>query len=189
MRFSERWLREWVDPPVSTAELVEQLTLAGLEVDSVAPVAPRFSGVVVAEVRAVRPHTEAHHLKVCTVDPGGALVTIVCGAPNVREGLRAPLAPIGVALPGAPAPVQSATFRGIASEGMLCSAAELGLAEEAHGLLDLPEEVPLGQDLWALLELEDRAIEVDLTPNRGDCSSIAGMAREVSVLTHCAVTG
>ncbi len=189
MKFSERWLREWVDPPVSTAKLVEQLTLAGLEVDSVAPVAPRFTGVVVAEVREVWPHPKASHLKVCTVEVGSALLTIVCGAPNVRPGLRTALACVGAELPGSNAPLQCSTFRGVASQGMLCSGAELGLGEDAQGLLELPEAAPLGLDLWTFLELDDRSIEVDLTPNRGDCSSIAGIAREVGMLTSRPVTG
>lgn len=189
MKFSERWLREWVDPPVSTAKLVEQLTLAGLEVDSVAPVAPRFTGVVVAEVREMRPHPEADHLRICTVDPGGELLTIVCGAPNVRPGLRAPLAHIGAELPGTTTPIQCSSVRGINSEGMLCSSVELGLTDDAHGLLELPQDAPLGEDLWTFLDLDDRSIEVDLTPNRGDCLGVAGIAREVGVLTSRAITG
>ncbi|HYY16143.1 MAG TPA: phenylalanine--tRNA ligase subunit beta, partial [Gammaproteobacteria bacterium] len=188
MRFSERWLREWVNPPISTEQLVEQLTLAGLEVDSVAPVAPRFSSVVVAKVLEVRPATD--HLQRCRVDAGrGAPVTVVCGAANVREGLCVALACVGARLPDRPAPIQCSTVRGVASEGMLLSSAELGLSEAAEALLELPQDAPLGHDLWALLALDDAAIEVDLTPNRGDCLSVAGIAREVGVLNQSPVTG
>jgi phenylalanyl-tRNA synthetase beta chain len=188
MRFSERWLREWVNPPISTERLVEQLTLAGLEVDSVTPVAPRFSGVVVAKVLEVRPAT--NHLKRCRVDAGrGAPVTVVCGAANVREGLCVALAHVGARLPDRPAPIQCSMVRGVASEGMLLSSAELGLTDAAEALLELPQDAPLGHDLWALLALDDAAIEVDLTPNRGDCLSVAGIAREVGVLNQYPVTG
>ncbi|HZA28220.1 MAG TPA: phenylalanine--tRNA ligase subunit beta, partial [Gammaproteobacteria bacterium] len=167
MRFSERWLREWVNPQISTERLVEQLTLAGIEVDSVTPVAPRFSGVVVAKVLEVRPATD--HLKRCRVDAGrGAPVTVVCGAANVREGLCVALAHVGARLPDRPAPIQCSMVRGVASEGMLLSSAELGLTDAADALLELPQDAPLGHDLWALLALDDAAIEVDLTPNRGD---------------------
>lgn len=187
MKFSEQWLREWVDPPVSTAELVAQLTMAGLEVDSVAAVAPAFSGVVVGEVLDVAPHPDADKLRVCSVNIGTAqTLQIVCGAANVRAGMRVPTALVGATLPGG-LTIKKATLRGVESSGMLCSAQELGLAEAASGLMELPTDANCGTDIRALLALDDRTIEVDLTPNRGDCLGIAGLAREVAALNRCAV--
>ena len=189
MKFSEGWLREWVDPGISTGELVHRLTMAGLEVDSASPVAPEFSGVMVAEVRTVDAHPQADRLRVCTVDAGGGDdLSIVCGASNVRPGLRVPLARVGAVLPGGKK-ITKAKLRGVESHGMLCSAVELGIAEEAAGLLELPGDAPLGEDVRRYLVLDDVSIEVDLTPNRGDCLGVAGVAREVGVLTRTAVTG
>jgi phenylalanyl-tRNA synthetase beta chain len=189
MKFSEQWLREWVNPPVFTERLVEQLTLAGLEVESLTPAASRFSGVVVAEVKEVKPHPQAEHLKVCAVDCGAPKpINIVCGADNVRTGLRVPLARLGAELPGSKR-IERAELRGVVSEGMLCSAAELGLAESAAGLMELPPEAPLGEEIWGFLALEDVSMELSLTPNRGDCLGVAGIAREVGVLNRLPVTG
>lgn len=189
MKFSEAWLREWVDPPVSTEALVEQLTLAGLEVDSAEPVAPSFTGVVVAEIVEVRPHAQSEHLKICVVSAGAAIpLTVVCGAANVGAGLRAPLARIGAKLPEA-GTIERSVFRGVASDGMLCSAAELGFADGGAGLMELPREAPVGTDLRAFLALDDRSIDVDLTPNRGDCLGVAGIAREVGVRNKIPVSG
>jgi len=188
MRLSEQWLREWVNPPVATPALAEQLTMAGLEVDAVEPAAPAFSGVVVGEVLEVKPHPNADKLRVCQVDVGGeAPLGIVCGAPNVRPGMRAPTAVLGAELPGG-FRIKKAKLRGEPSTGMLCSAAELGLNEDASGLWDLPADAPVGEDLRAWLGLDDHCIEVDLTPNRGDCLSVAGVAREVGVLNRVPVT-
>lgn len=188
MKFSEQWLREWVDPPVSTVELVAQLTMAGLEVDSVEGVAPAFSAVVVGEVLAVAPHPDADKLRVCSVSTGTAqALQIVCGAANVHAGMRVPTALVGATLPGG-LTIKKAKLRGVESSGMLCSAKELGLAEAASGLLELPTDAVCGTDIRALLALDDHSIEVDLTPNRGDCLGIAGLAREVAVLNRCAVT-
>ncbi len=182
MKLSERWLREWVDPGVPTAALVEALTLAGLEVDSVTPVASPFAGVEVGEIRAVEPHPEDPALGVCSVLGGdGAPHRVVCGAPNARPGLRVAWARAGATLPEGRA-IGRRSFGAVASEGMLCSAAELGLEDRGDGILELPSDSPIGADAWALLTLDDRAIEVDLTPNRGDCLGIAGIAREVGVL-------
>jgi phenylalanyl-tRNA synthetase beta chain len=188
MRFSENWLREWVSPPLDTEGLVARLTHAGLEVDSVSPVAPPFTGVVVGQVLAVAPHPGADRLRVCQVDVGRPeTLTIVCGAPNVAVGMLAPTALVGARLPNGMA-IERARLRGVESSGMLCSAKELGLAEESAGLMPLPEDAPLGAEVHDYLGLADQAIEVDLTPNRGDCLSVAGIAREVGVLARLPVT-
>lgn len=182
MRFSEAWLREHADPQVPTARLVERLTMAGLEVSSVTLAAPMFSGVVVAEVIAVTPHPSSDKLRVCQVSVGDREgLQIVCGAPNVYAGMKAPLAVIGAELPGG-LKIKPSRLRGIESFGMLCSASELGLSESAKGLLELPQDAPVGEDLRAYLKLDDAVIEVDLTPNRGDCLSVEGIAREVAQL-------
>ncbi len=182
MRFSEAWLREHANPPVDTQTLVEQLTMAGLEVDSVEPAAPDFSGVVVAQVLSVEPHPNADKLRLCQVTTGtDGLLPIVCGAPNVRKGMKVPLATVGAILPDG-TKIKKAKLRGVESLGMLCSARELGLAEAASGLWELPEDAPLGRDLRQFLQLEDAIIDVDLTPNRADCLSIEGIAREVALL-------
>ncbi len=186
MRFSEAWLREYVDPPVDTEHLVEQLTMAGLEVDAVEPAAPPFSGVVVAEVISVEPHPNADRLRVCQVAAGEeAPLQVVCGAPNVHRGMKAPLATVGAVLPDG-SKIRKSKLRGIESFGMLCSAKELGLAEAAEGLWELPSDAPVGEDLRVYLRLDDHVIEVDLTPNRADCLSVEGIAREVAVLNRIA---
>jgi phenylalanyl-tRNA synthetase beta chain len=182
MRISERWLREWVSPPLDTEGLTARLTQAGLEVDSVTAVAERFTGVVVGRVLEVAPHPGADRLRVCQVDVGqGAPLSIVCGAPNVAVDMRAPTATVGAKLPGG-FEIKRASLRGVESFGMLCSARELGLAESSEGLLPLPADAPVGRDVFDYLGLDDVAIEIDLTPNRSDCLSVAGVAREVGVL-------
>jgi phenylalanyl-tRNA synthetase beta chain len=187
MRFSERWLREWVNPEISTATLCEQLTMAGLEVDSATPVAPPLDGVVVGRIVAIEPHPDADRLRVCTVDDGGDTpCQVVCGAPNARVGLCAPFARLGASLPGG-LRIKRNKLRGIESHGMLCSAIELGLGEDAAGLYELPDDAPPGQPIDAYLQLDDTVIEVDLTPNRGDCLGVAGIAREVGVLNRAPV--
>nr|VFJ52975.1 MAG: phenylalanyl-tRNA synthetase beta chain [Candidatus Kentron sp. FM]VFJ66417.1 MAG: phenylalanyl-tRNA synthetase beta chain [Candidatus Kentron sp. FM]VFK14188.1 MAG: phenylalanyl-tRNA synthetase beta chain [Candidatus Kentron sp. FM] len=188
MRFSEKWLREWVNPPVSTDELVAQLTGAGLEVDAVEPAAPDLPGVVVGKVLSVAPHPNADRLTVCTVDIGGQTpLAVVCGASNVREDLRVPVASAGARLADG-SRMKPSKIRGTESSGMLCSARELGLSESAQGLMELPADAPVGESLSDYLALDDMAIEIDLTPNRGDCLSIAGIAREVGVLDRCPVS-
>jgi phenylalanyl-tRNA synthetase beta chain len=187
MKFSEQWLREWVDPALDTQALVDRLTMAGLEVDAVAPVAPAFDGVVVGSVLEVEPHPEADRLRVCRVDAGAAPLTIVCGAANVAAGMRAPVARVGATLPDGTV-IAHAKLRGVESAGMLCSAKELGLGEAGEGLMRLPEDATPGTDLRALLRLDDVSIELGLTPNRGDCLGIAGIAREVGVLCRAGVT-
>ncbi len=189
MKFSERWLREWVDPPISTDELAQKLTMAGLEVDSVEPAAAAFEGVVVGRVIEVAAHPDADKLRVCAVDVGtGEPLTIVCGAANVHEGMCAPTATVGAQLPGGKK-IKAAKLRGVASAGMLCSAKELGLAETAEGLLELPSDAPIGTDLRTYLTLDDAVIDVDLTPNRADCLGISGIARELGALTRVSVKG
>lgn len=191
MKFSEQWLRRWVNPELSTQEMCDQLTMAGLEVDSVTPAAGAFSGVVVARVESLAKHPDADKLNVCQVSDGKETLQIVCGAANVRPGLLIPLAKIGAVLPGAEAgeswDIKPAKLRGVESSGMLCSEKELGLADSADGLMELPADAPLGQNIRDYLQLDDNIIELDLTPNRGDCLSIAGVARELGVLNQCEV--
>ncbi len=181
MQISESWLREWVSPSLSSDELAHQITMAGLEVDGIEAAAPAFSGVVVAEVVAVAPHPNADKLRVCQVSDGEDTVQVVCGAPNVREGLRVPFARVGAKLPG-DFKIKKAKLRGEASFGMLCGASEIGLEDLIDGLLELPADAPVGTDIREYLSLDDTLIEVDLTPNRGDCLSIRGVAREVAAL-------
>lgn len=189
MKFSENWLREWVNPQVSTEELSEQLTMAGLEVDAIEPAAPAFEGVVVGEIISAEPHPDADKLQVCQVNVGGdEPLNIVCGAPNARAGLKAPTAVVGARLPG-DFKIKKAKLRGVPSFGMLSSAKELGLSEAAEGLMELPADAPVGQDLREYLQLDDVSIELGLTPNRSDCLSIEGVAREVGVLNRCEVQG
>ena len=188
MKFSEAWLREWVNPRLDTQQLADQLTMAGLEVDSVEPVAAGFSGVVVAEVLSVEAHPDADKLRVCQVAAGDdEPLQIVCGAPNVRAGMKAPLATVGGRMPG-DMKIKKAKLRGIVSHGMLCSARELGLSDEHQGLMDLPADAPVGSDLRDYLGLDDVTIDIDLTPNRGDCLGMEGVAREVGALTRTDLT-
>ncbi|SDS18645.1 phenylalanyl-tRNA synthetase beta subunit [Halopseudomonas xinjiangensis] len=178
MKFSEQWLRGWVNPEVSRDELVARLSMTGLEVDSVTPAAGEFSGVVVGEIISAEQHPDADKLRVCQVSDGKEQFQVVCGAPNARAGIRIPFAQVGAVL-GEDFKIKKAKLRGVESHGMLCSAAELKLSEDHSGLYELPADAPVGQTLREYLGLDDAIIEVDLTPNRGDCLSIAGLAREV----------
>lgn len=187
MKFSEQWLRGWVSPQVNRDELVARLSMAGLEVDSVTPAAGVFSGVVVGEVLSTEQHPDADKLRVCQVSNGAQTFQVVCGAPNVRPGLKIPFAMIGAELPG-DFKIKKAKLRGVESNGMLCSQAELQVGEGNDGLMELPTDAPVGQDIRVYLDLEDASIEVDLTPNRGDCLSLAGLAREVGALYNAPVT-
>ncbi|WP_053158258.1 phenylalanine--tRNA ligase subunit beta [Pseudomonas sp. Pf153] len=187
MKFSEQWLRGWVSPQVSQDELVARLSMAGLEVDSVTPVAGEFSGVVVGEVLSTEQHPDADKLRVCQVSNGTETFQVVCGAPNVRPGLKIPFAMIGAELPG-DFKIKKAKLRGVESNGMLCSQAELQIGEGNDGLMELPADAPVGQDIREYLNLNDASIEVDLTPNRGDCLSLAGLAREVGALYDAPVS-
>ncbi len=182
MKISETWLRTYVNPALGTEELVAQITMAGLEVDAVEPVAAQFSGVVVGEVVEMEKHPDADKLNVCKVNVGETeLLQIVCGAANVRVGLKIPAALCGAVLPG-DFKIKQSKLRGIESFGMLCSAKELGLVAEAEGLMELPADAPVGIDIREYLQLNDNSIEVDLTPNRADCLSVEGVAREIAVL-------
>ena len=182
MKFSEAWLREWVDPPVGTDELADQLSMAGLEVDSVTQVAGAFEGVVVGEVLTREQHPNADKLSLCSVAVGADLpLQIICGAPNVAAGMKVPVAKIGAILPGN-FKIKRAKLRGVESQGMICSAAELGLVDASSGIMSLPMDAPVGSDFRSYLGLDDRAIDVDLTPDRGDCLGLAGIAREVGVI-------
>ncbi|WP_339521836.1 phenylalanine--tRNA ligase subunit beta [Pseudomonas sp. EA_35y_Pfl2_R111] len=187
MKFSEQWLRSWVNPQVSRDDLVARLSMAGLEVDSVSLAAGVFSGVVVGEVLSTEQHPDADKLRVCQVSNGAETFQVVCGAPNVRPGLKIPFAMIGAELPG-DFKIKKAKLRGVESNGMLCSASELQISEENDGLMELPADAPVGQDIRVYLDLDDASIEVDLTPNRGDCLSLAGLAREVGALYAAPVT-
>jgi phenylalanyl-tRNA synthetase beta chain len=188
MKFSEAWLREWVDPSVSTQELADQLSMAGLEVDAVESVAADFNGVVVGEVLSRESHPDADKLSVCGVNVGdGEALQIVCGASNVAAGMRVPVATVGALLPG-DFKIKKAKLRGVESFGMICSARELGLAESSEGIMPLPADAPIGEDFRSYLQLEDSAIDVDLTPDRGDCLGMVGIAREVGVINRCQVT-
>lgn len=187
MKFSERWLKEWVPVAVSTRELCDQLTNAGLEVDGMEAVGGEFVGVVVAEIVSVLPHAGADKLSVCEVDAGAETLTVVCGAPNVRPGLKSALATVGAVLP-AGRTVERTKLRGVVSHGMLCSEEELGLGADASGILELDAQLQAGTDLRSALALDDAAIELDLTPNRGDALSIRGLAREVGLLNDATVS-
>ena len=185
MKFSESWLREWVNPDVKTERLVADLTMAGLEVDDYGPVAGEFSDVVVARILSAEQHPDADKLSLCQVDDGsGETIQIICGAPNARAGLLAPLARVGAVLPG-DFEIKPAKLRGLDSFGMLCSGKELGLSDDAAGLLELPQDAAPGANLRELLVLDDTAIELDLTPNRADCLGMRGIARDVAAIYAC----
>lgn len=188
MKISESWLREWVSPAISTDELVAQLTMAGLEVDAVESVAGDFIGVIVGEIVACEQHPDADKLRVCQVGglPEGP-VQVVCGAANARVGIKIPFATIGAELPG-DFHIKKAKLRGVESFGMLCGQTELKAGDDDTGLWELAEDAPVGTNLREYLSLDDRLIEVDLTPNRSDCLSVKGLAREVGVLNRASVT-
>ena len=189
MKISEKWLREWVNPRLGTRQLAERLTMAGLEVGAIEPAAPALDNVVVGEILSVTPHPSAERLKVCEVNVGERTPrTVVCGATNTAVGLRAP-----VALPGAKLPndknIVETEIRGVKSYGMLCSAMDLGFEESSGGLLLFESTAKPGASLKRLLALDDTTLEIELTPNRGDCLSVAGIAREVAALTNTELKG
>ena len=184
MKFNKKWLEEWVDCGAMTAQqLADTITMAGLEVDAVTPVAPPFTGVVVGEILSIEQHPDEEKLRICQVagHPDGPQ-QVVCGAANARVGIRIPFATLGAQLPN-DFHIKQARLRGVDSFGMLCAEQELGLAESSEGLWELPADAPVGQNLREWLQLDDDIIEVDLTPNRGDCLGVFGLACEVAALT------
>ena len=189
MQVPESWLRSFCNPNLGIEELAEGLTMAGLEVEELRHAAPEFRGVVVAQVLEVAPHPDADRLRVCRVDAGAAqTLQIVCGAPNVAAGMKVPCATIGAELPPAEAGgkafrIGAARMRGVDSQGMLCSARELGLSSDHSGLLALDPQLPVGQDLREALRLDEGILEIKLTPNLGHCMSVYGVARELSAIT------
>jgi phenylalanyl-tRNA synthetase beta chain len=188
MQFPESWLREFCNPPLTTEQLASTLTMAGLEVEELKPVAPAFSGIVVGEIKSAAQHPNADRLRICEVDTGSAdLLSIVCGAPNARVGIKVPCAIVGAALPpgddGQPFLINLGMLRGVESQGMLCSARELKLSEDHGGLLELPADAPLGQNIREYLDLDDTLFTLKLTPNLAHCLSVYGVARELSALT------
>ena len=195
MQFPESWLREFCNPDMTTQELADALTMAGLEVEGTAPAAPPFTGVVVGEIKEVTQHPDADRLRICQVDIGihagvsgaGALLNIVCGAPNARVGIRIPVATVGALLPpgadGKPFAIKLGKLRGVESQGMLCSASELKITEEASGLFELAANAPIGTNIRDYLKLDDTLFTLKLTPNLGHCLSVFGVAREVSAIT------
>lgn len=188
MKFSESWLREWVNPAISSEQLCEQLTMAGLEVDGIEKVSGDFSGVVIGKVVECKQHPNADKLRITKVDIGQEqLLSIVCGAPNCRLGLTVACATIGAILPG-DFKIKAAKLRGEPSEGMLCSYSELGISDDHNGIIELPEDAPLGEDLRKYLQLDDKAIEISVTPNRADCFGIIGIARDISAINNISVT-
>ncbi len=193
MQFSENWLRTMVDPKMTSDELAHLLTMSGLEVEENEPVAPLFSNVVVAKVLDVAKHPNADRLTVCQVDAGtGDTLSIVCGAPNVRPGMQVVCALVGAVLPpgddGKAFEIKLGKLRGVESQGMLCSARELKLSEDHSGLMDLPQDAPIGQNVRDYFALDDRKFTIKLTPNKADCLSVLGVAREVSALTGTPLT-
>ncbi|MCL6247631.1 phenylalanine--tRNA ligase subunit beta [Acinetobacter sp. ANC 4945] len=188
MKISENWLRTWVNPAIDSDTLSDQLTMLGLEVDDLSPAAKPFTGVVVGEVLTVVQHPDADRLRVTTVNIGsGEPLQIVCGAPNVRAGMKAPVATIGAVLPG-DFKIKKGKLRGVESQGMLCGASEIDLEDKIDGLLELPADAPVGTNIREYLSLDDHVIDISITPNRGDCFSIRGIAREIGVINQLPVT-
>ena len=188
MKISENWLRTWVNPAIDSETLSDQLTMLGLEVDDLTPAAKPFTGVVIGEVLTVEQHPDADRLRVTTVNIGTSeALQIVCGAPNVRVGMKVPVATIGAVLPG-DFKIKKGKLRGIESQGMLCGASEIDLEDKIDGLLELPVDAPIGINIREYLNLDDHVIDISITPNRGDCFSIRGIAREVGVINQLPVT-
>ena len=180
MKFSEAWLREYVNPDISTEELVDQLTMAGLEVEGIEPAATEFSDVVVGEIQEVNQHPNADKLLVCMVDNGLEKLQVVCGARNARVGIKVPFAQVGAVFPELR--IKKAELRGVESNGMLCSERELGVSDNHEGLMELAGDAPVGEDVRRYLDLNDVIVDLDLTPNRSDCLCMLGLARETGLL-------
>ena len=188
MKISENWLRTWVNPTIDSDTLSNQLTMLGLEVDDMEPAAKPFTGVVVGEVLTVVQHPDADRLRVTTVNIGSSEpLQIVCGAPNVRVGMKAPVATVGAVLPG-DFKIKNGKLRGVESQGMLCGASEIDIEDKIDGLLELPSDAPVGVNIREYLDLDDHVIDISITPNRGDCFSIRGIAREIGVINQLPVT-
>jgi phenylalanyl-tRNA synthetase beta chain len=188
MQFPESWLREFCNPPLSTQQLADTLTMGGLEVEELRPVAPPFTRIVVGEIKEAVQHPNADRLRVCQVDAGqDTLLNIVCGAPNARVGIKVPCALVGAELPpgddGKPFFIKLGKLRGVESQGMLCSARELQLSDDHGGLLELTADAPIGADVRGLLKLDDTIFTLKLTPNLAHALSVFGVARELSALT------
>ncbi len=189
MKFNKSWLDSYIDTGLSPEDMGAKLTLAGLELDSIEKAAPEFSGVVVARIEKLVQHPDANKLRIATVNDGKVDdLQVICGAANAYEGMVTALATVGAKLPDG-MKIKKAKLRGVESYGMLCSVAELGLADSADGIMDLPQDAPVGTSIRDYLDLDDAVLEVDLTPNRADCFSLRGIARELGVLTDAAVTG
>ena len=186
MKISESWLREWANPDISTEILLDQLTMAGLEVEGFEAAGPLLDKVVIGEILSIEQHPDADKLRVCQVSNGSDTVAVVCGATNARQGLKVAFAQVGAILPGMK--IKKAKLRGVASFGMLCSGSELELSESSNGILELALNAPVGMNLYDYFQLNDNVIEVDLTPNRGDCLCVAGVAREVAAVNRVAFT-
>ncbi len=186
MKISELWLREWVNPSLTAEQLASQLTMAGLEVDAITPVAGPFSGVIVGEVVKTYPHPQADKLTLCEVRAADdEILKIVCGASNVRAGLKIPLATVGAKI--GDLKIKEAKLRGELSQGMLCSETELGLADKSEGIMELDADAPVGQNFREYMQLDDHILEIDLTPNRADCFSVTGVARDIAALNQLSV--
>jgi phenylalanyl-tRNA synthetase beta chain len=186
MKISESWLREWANPDITTEILLDQLTMAGLEVEGLELAGPLLDKVVIGEILSIEQHPDADKLRVCQVSNGSDTVAVVCGAPNARQGLKVAFAQVGAVLPGMK--IKKAKLRGVESFGMLCSGSELELSEGSNGILELPLNAPVGTSIYEYFQLNDNIIEVDLTPNRGDCLCVAGVAREVAAVNRVDLT-
>ncbi len=182
MLVSLRWLRDYVDIGISLGELADRLTMAGLEVEEIKEIAPAFTNVVVAKILSVKTHPETDKYYFCDVAAGEGTYPVVCGARNIKPGDVVPLAKIGAALPGGYT-IKSSKIRGAISEGMLCSEQELGIGDDASGIMILPDDLPIGLDLAEALDLKDMVLDIGVTPNRSDCLSIIGIAREIAAIT------
>ncbi|MFT5665179.1 MAG: phenylalanyl-tRNA synthetase beta chain [Gammaproteobacteria bacterium] len=186
MKISESWLREWANPDITTEILLDQLTMAGLEVEGIEAAGPLLDKVVIGEILSIEQHPDADKLRVCQVSNGSDTIAVVCGAPNARQGLKVAFAQVGAVLPGMK--IKKAKLRGVNSFGMLCSSSELKLSEASNGILELPSNAPVGTSIYDYFQLNDTIIEVDLTPNRGDCLCVAGVAREVAAVNRVELT-
>jgi len=182
MLVSLKWLKDYVDIELTPEELAHRLTMSGLEVEDIKTIRPQFSGVVVAKILSVKPHPSADRLSLCVVSDGNQSYPVVCGAKNISMGDIVPLAKVGAVIPGGYT-IKSSLLRGEKSDGMLCSEAELEIGDDESGIMHLPADLPLGLPLEKALNIEDTVLDINITPNRSDCLSIIGIAREVAAIT------